>query len=61
MGGRRGAHSVSARRRDGKRPLGRSRLDGRIILKYILKKWDGKAWNELLCLQTETETGGESL
>jgi hypothetical protein len=26
---------------EGKRPLGRSRLDGSIILKWIFKKWDG--------------------
>jgi transposase len=33
---------------EGRRPLGRPRLDGRIILKYIFKKWDeGMDWIEL--------------
>jgi len=24
-------------------------VDGRILLKWIFKKWDGEAWNGLLC------------
>jgi len=30
--------------REGKRPLGRLSVDGKIILKGIFKKWDGEAW-----------------
>ena len=29
-------------RLDGKGPFGRTTVDGRIILKYIFKKWDGE-------------------
>jgi hypothetical protein len=31
-------------------------IDGRIILKWILDKWDG-AWTELMCLKTGTGGG----
>jgi transposase len=36
MGDRRGAYRVWERR-----PLGRLRLDGEIILKWIFRKWEG--------------------
>jgi hypothetical protein len=29
---------------DGKRPLGRVKVDGGTILKWILKKWDGNVY-----------------
>jgi hypothetical protein len=45
-------------RPQGKRPLGRPiGADGRIILKCIFKKWDGKAWTGLLWLKIGTFGG----
>jgi len=29
-------------------------LDGRIILRWKYRKWDGGPWTELICLRTET-------
>jgi hypothetical protein len=34
-------------------------VDGRIILKFIFKKWDGRAWTGLIWLRIGT--GGELL
>jgi hypothetical protein len=31
--------------------------DGRIILKFICKKWDGRVRTGLICLRTETDDG----
>jgi len=42
MGDRGGVYGVLVRRPQGKRPLGRPRLERRIILKWIFKKKDGK-------------------
>jgi hypothetical protein len=41
MGDRRGAYRVLVEKPEGKRPLGKPRHNRRIILKWILKKWDG--------------------
>ena len=41
MGARRGAHRVLVGKREGKKPLGRSRRGWRITSKWIFKKWDG--------------------
>jgi hypothetical protein len=41
MGEKRGAYRILVGRPEGRRPLERPRLDGRIILKWISKKWDG--------------------
>lgn len=34
-----------------------ARLDGRIILRPIFKKWDGRAWTGLIWLTIETGGG----
>jgi hypothetical protein len=41
MGDRRSAYSFMVGRPDGKRELEYLELDGRVILKWILKKWRG--------------------
>jgi hypothetical protein len=38
---KRNGYRVSVVKPEGKRPLGRPRLSGRIILRWILEKWDG--------------------
>jgi hypothetical protein len=40
-------HRVLVGRTEGKRSL----EDGRIILKWIFKQWDGQAWAGLICLR----------
>ena len=38
----RGVHKVLVGKPEGKRPLGRTQdVDGRIILRWILRKWEG--------------------
>jgi hypothetical protein len=41
MGERRGVYRVWAGKSEERRPLERLRLDGEIILKWIIRKWDG--------------------
>jgi hypothetical protein len=46
---RRGVYRVLAGKPEGKRPLGRSRVGGRIILRWIFRKsdvgeWTGSSW-----------------
>ena len=57
MGKRRGVYTVFVVKPEGKRPLGRPRLDGRIILRWIFRKWDVGAWNGLSWLRIETRDG----
>jgi hypothetical protein len=54
-----GCHSslIVVGKPEGRRPLGRPRLDGRIILKLISKKWDGEAWTGLSRLRIGTGGG----
>jgi hypothetical protein len=40
MGERRGVYRVLVVKPEVKRPLGRPSLDGRIILRWIVTKWD---------------------
>jgi len=48
---------ILTRRPKGRRPTERPRHSRRIILKLILKKWDGEAWTGFLCLRIETVDG----
>jgi hypothetical protein len=55
MGDARVACRVLVGRPKGKRPFGRLRRNGRIILQWIFRMWDGKAWTELLWLRIGTD------
>ena len=44
MGEGRGAYRVLVGKPEGRRPLGRSRRRGRIILGWIFGKWDVGVW-----------------
>jgi len=44
MGERRGVCRVLVGKTEGKRPLGRPGVDGRIILRWIFRKWDVVVW-----------------
>jgi len=46
-GEKRDAYRVLVRKHEGKRPLEESSLDDRIILKWNLKKWDGRTCTEI--------------
>jgi hypothetical protein len=41
-------------RHDANRPLGRPRNKWELILKQLLKKWDGQTWTKLLWLRIGT-------
>jgi hypothetical protein len=56
MGEKRVAYRILVGRPDGRRPLGRPRPNGRIILKSVFKKWDG-TWTGLSWLSIETGGG----
>jgi hypothetical protein len=42
---------------EGKRPLGRTGVDGRIILRWAFRKWDAGFWTGLSWLSIETGGG----
>jgi hypothetical protein len=42
------AYRILVGRSEGKRPLGRPGIDGRIILNWIFKRWGGEAWTGLM-------------
>jgi len=53
-GGRRGAYRVFG---DVERPLERPMVGGRILLKWIFKRWNGETWTWLPWLWVETGGG----
>ena len=48
---------ILERERERAGPLGRPGVDGRIILKGILRKWDEEAWTGLIWLRIRTGGG----
>jgi hypothetical protein len=56
MGEKRGACRILVGRPEGRHHLGDPGVDGRIILKWIFKKWDG-AWTALSWLRIGTSDG----
>ena len=44
----RGVHKVLVGKPEGKRPLGDQDVDGRIILRWIFRKWNVGEWTELI-------------
>jgi hypothetical protein len=51
MGEKRGAYRVLVGKPEGKNHLENPGVDGKIILKWIIKKWDGQARTGLICLR----------
>jgi len=46
IGERRGVNRVLVGKHEGKRPLWRPSVDGRIISRWIFRKWDAGVWTE---------------
>jgi hypothetical protein len=57
MGKRRGVYRVLVGKPEGKRPLGRPRNIGRIIVRWIFRKWDLGAWNRPTWLRIGADGG----
>jgi hypothetical protein len=57
MGEGTGAYRILVGRPEGRNQLEDPGVDGRIILKWIFKKWDGEAWTGLIWLRIGTGGG----
>jgi hypothetical protein len=57
MGESRGPYKVLVRKPERKRPLGRPGVDGRIILRWIFRKWDVGIWTGSSWLRIGTGRG----
>ena len=55
MGERRGAYRDLVWKSVGKRQLERTSVDGRIILRWIFRKWDVGAWTGLIWFRIGAE------
>ena len=54
---RRGVYRVLVGKSEGKRPLGRPRIDRSIILRWVFRKWDVGVWTVSSWLRVETGGG----
>jgi hypothetical protein len=54
VGEKRGVYRVLVGKPEGKRPLGEPGLDGRIVLRWICRKWDVRVWTGSSCLRIGT-------
>ena len=57
MGDSTGANRVLVGRPEVKISLGRPRHNGRVILEWIFKRWNGEAWTGLIWLRRGTGSG----
>jgi hypothetical protein len=57
MGEGRGLYRVLGGKPERKRPLWRSGIDGRIIFRWIFRKWDVRAWTRMSWIRTGTSGG----
>jgi hypothetical protein len=57
IGERRGMYRVLVGKPEGKRSLGRPGVDGRIIIRWIFRKWDLGIWTGLSWLRIGTVGG----
>jgi hypothetical protein len=57
MGVRGGIYRILVGKPEGKRPLGNPGIDGRIILRWVFRKWDLGAWTRVSWLMVGTGGG----